>query len=251
MKVEIPLLVNGLAVNACFYQDTINNLLLPLLMKLNQLQKEKQRRIIVFLVAPPAVGKSTLAQFLEELAVAQKMDSEIQAIGMDGFHYAQAYLQSHYIDCDDRSIRLSEIKGSPESFDVDQLLDTIQRMKQNDIDWPVYDRRIHDVGSETITIQGDVILIEGNWLLLNEGKWKQVSKECDYSIFISATERRLKKRLIDRKIKGGMSYDEAEAFYNTSDRKNIQRVMQGTQDADEHWILTECNDYKKEGKKNE
>ena len=49
---------------AVYNEDTIQKVFLPLLKQLQQLQKEKKERIIVFMAAPPAVGKTTLCEFL-------------------------------------------------------------------------------------------------------------------------------------------------------------------------------------------
>lgn len=45
---------------AVYNEDTIQKVFLPLLKQLQQLQKEKKERIIVFMAAPPAVGKTTM-----------------------------------------------------------------------------------------------------------------------------------------------------------------------------------------------
>ena len=56
--------VNGFEMTAVYNEDTIQKVFLPLLKQLQQLQKEKKERIIVFMAAPPAVGKTNLREFL-------------------------------------------------------------------------------------------------------------------------------------------------------------------------------------------
>ena len=56
--------VNGFEMTAVYNEDTIQKVFLPLLKQLQQLQKEKKERIIVFMAAPPAVGKTTLCGLL-------------------------------------------------------------------------------------------------------------------------------------------------------------------------------------------
>ena len=60
--------VNGFEMTAVYNEDTIQKVFLPLLKQLQQLQKEKKERIIVFMAAPPAVGKTTLCEFFEYLS---------------------------------------------------------------------------------------------------------------------------------------------------------------------------------------
>ena len=55
--------VNGFEMTAVYNEDTIQKVFLPLLKQLQQLQKEKKERIIVFMAAPPAVGKTTLNKY--------------------------------------------------------------------------------------------------------------------------------------------------------------------------------------------
>ena len=59
--------INGYHVEADFSQDSIDNIFIPLLRKLTDMQKEKGARILVMLAAPPAAGKSTLVSFLKYL----------------------------------------------------------------------------------------------------------------------------------------------------------------------------------------
>ena len=59
--------------------------------RLDRMQREKGERLVVFLAAPPATGKSTLAAFLAGLS--QKFSCmPVQAVGLDGFHYQQEYI---------------------------------------------------------------------------------------------------------------------------------------------------------------
>ena len=78
---------------------------------------------------------------------------------------------------------------------------------------------------DKVEVTADIILIEGNWLLLDENEWKDLKEFCDFSVFIESKESFLKNRLIQRKIKGGLTQGEALEFYERTDRKNIIRVM--------------------------
>ena len=52
------------------------------------------KRQIVFMAAPPAVGKTTLCEFLEYLSKQDQEFTDIQALGLDGFHYHSDYILS-------------------------------------------------------------------------------------------------------------------------------------------------------------
>ena len=100
--------------------------------------------------------------------------------------------------------------------------------KRQDILWPIYDRNLHDVVEDQIKVTKDIILIEGNWLLLKQEPWKSMQQYADYKILILAEEEMLKERLISRKEKGGLTREEAVAWYQNSDSKNVKRVLKNS-----------------------
>ena len=60
--------INGIAVCATYSDVEINNIFIPLLKNLANIQVQKKKRILVMLAAPPGAGKSTLASFLEHIS---------------------------------------------------------------------------------------------------------------------------------------------------------------------------------------
>jgi len=217
--------VNGFKYEAFFSQKEIDNIYIPLLKKITNLRDKKGKRIIVFLAAPPATGKSTLALFLEKLSKEMPDITPIQSLSLDGFHYNNDYLNSHKIVIQGVEHSLYKIKGMPETFDLIEFNKSLKSIKDKNIKWPIYDRNIHDPVMDKVEVTADIILIEGNWLLLDEDNWRELKSFCDYSIFIEAEEKLLKTRLIQRKMKGGLTQEEALEFYERTDGKNILRVM--------------------------
>ena len=65
---DYELTVNGLAQKVRYNPETVEKIFLPLLEKLTAIYRKKNSRVILFLVAPPATGKSTLTLFLEKLS---------------------------------------------------------------------------------------------------------------------------------------------------------------------------------------
>ena len=194
--------VNGFEMTAVYNEDTIQKVFLPLLKQLQQLQKEKKERIIVFMAAPPAVGKTTLCEFLEYLSKQDQEFTDIQALGLDGFHYHSDYINSHDAIVLGEKVPMKQVKGCPETYDTEKLRQKLEKIKIEDILWPIYDRNLHDVVEDQIKVTKDIILIEGNWLLLKQEPWKSMQQYADYKILILAEEEMLKERLISRKEKG-------------------------------------------------
>lgn len=59
---------------------------------------------------------------------------------------------------------------------------------------------LHDPVEDAVYVDGDIVILEGNYLLLNEDGWRDLSKMADYTISIKADPEMLKKRLVERKI---------------------------------------------------
>ena len=235
--------VNGLPQRIRYNADTVEGLFLPLLRRLTEMQRAAARRILVFLAAPPATGKSTLLLFLAQLAQEHEEFTRVQALGMDGFHHPNRYLETHSILRDGVETPLKSIKGAPETFDVVHLAAKLAAAKEGATPFPVYDRRIHDVVPDALIADAPILLVEGNWLLLDEEPWRALRALADYRIRIDAPSALLKDRLIARKVQGGLSEAEARAFYETSDRRNVERFAAHAGAADEIWRMEADGDF--------
>lgn len=239
--------VNGLWQEVKFSAATIEEIFMPFLHELTDLKMTLDRKVIAFLVAPPGAGKSTLAKFLEQLSRERSNEVDpIRALPMDGYHYTAAYMNITTIERDGEQVLMRDVKGAPETFDVDLLVDKIREARQEGTNWNIYDRKIHDILPDYWSVEEDILLIEGNYLLLKEAGWTNVRVLGDYSVFIDAEPELLRERLISRKVAGGKSREEAEAFYNFSDSKNIERVLKNSARADEIWKLLPDGDFEKQ-----
>ena len=214
------LLVDGVEVDALVDVELLDLVLVPRLAAVAG-QARADRRIFVFLAAPPGTGKSTLAALVRERV--RHLDCD--TVGIDGFHHPQSYLDSHYLDLPTGRTPLSSIKGAPETFDVDGLRGRLAAARDHDVSWPVYDRTLHDVVADGRRLTAGLVLVEGNWLLLDETGWSDLADFSDFNIFIEAAPEQLRDRLVDRKIRGGLSRPDAEAFYRRSDGPNVERVL--------------------------
>jgi len=239
--------INGIEVNAAYSQDAVDAIFLPFLQKLTDMQKEKAGRLLVMLAAPPGAGKSTLLSFLEALSRSHEGLTGIQAIGMDGFHRRQEYLQSHYAERDGRTVSLVEIKGAPVTFDLPKLAENIKRAASGAVcGWPVYDRMLHNPVEDALTVDGDIVLLEGNYLLLDEDGWRDLSSYADYTVSVRAYEELLRTRLIERRIKTGVDREKAVRFVDFSDMPNVRLCLEKTMPADLQLWIDDAGEYHRE-----
>lgn len=236
-------MINGFAVEAQYSSESIETIWKPLLNRWKMMQETKQGRLLVYLVAPPAVGKSTLAYFLAFLAKQLPAMPTVQSIGLDGFHFSQAYIHANVVRRQGKIVPMKDVKGCPETFDIDAISEAIKSLRYEDIMWPIYDRKLHDVVANQIHVTADIVLIEGNWLLLKDEKWCALKRFCDDSVFIDAPEGYLKSRLVKRKVMGGLSLREAERFYEQSDAKNVKRVKEHSQVANVELLLSATGEF--------
>lgn len=220
----MELSVNGLKVDAQYTNSCINDVLLPLVKKLENIQKEKERKIIVYLAGAPGCGKSTLALYLEYLS------NKIQSLSMDGFHFDNEYLNTHYRK--DGTL-LAKHKGAIDTFNIEDLTKHIKDIKENkEVFWPIYDRNIHNPVKNAIKVNKSIILIEGNYLLLDIVPWNKLIKYCDYSIFIEGEVIELENRLVKRKLLSKANLDNALIHYHETDKPNIMLVNAHSKKAD-------------------
>lgn len=207
------------------YTDAEIAVLDRLLDKLVFIRENEKRdvRTIAFVSGPPGAGKSTLSLSLEKRAGDRKLPFSVQCLGLDGFHKRADELRGTKLIHNGRNISLSEIKGAPETFEEKSFVERLIRAKyEKAVSWPVYDRRIHDVSDKEIQVTGEILIVEGNWLMLSGG-WSEGQKASDLTVSVFAGERVLKERLIARKILGGKTRDEAVKWYELVDGPNVRR----------------------------
>lgn len=217
------LTVNGFREEAFYDDATVETVLRPLLNEIGLRAKNAQGRLIVFLAAPPAAGKSTLAAFLERLCAQDPTLPRLQALSMDGFHFRQEYILSHCVERNGETIPMKRVKGAPNTFDLESLRRTLLCARHGNVLWPGYDRRLHDVVENAVAASAPVLLVEGNWLLYDAPGWRDLPH--DFSIFVAAEESLLRGRLIARKMRGGLSRDDALTFYRETDGPNVRLCM--------------------------
>ena len=243
--IEHRVMINGIEVAARYSERAVNGIFIPFLKKLTEMQQAAGRRILVMMAAPPGAGKSTLLSFLDRLAEETEGVSRIQTIGMDGFHRRQEYLLSHDTLRDGKPVRMVDVKGAPETFDLEALTERVKRVSSGEtVGWPVYDRLLHNPVEDAVSVDGEIVILEGNYLLLDLDGWRELKGFADYTVSVRAEETLLRERLISRRIKTGVAQDEAARFVDYSDMPNVRLCLSRSVSADLQLEIDETGEYR-------
>jgi pantothenate kinase len=186
-----------------------------------------QGRVIVAIAGAPGSGKSTLAEDLARRLNQQDSD-QAMVLPMDGYHYDDLYLVP---------AGLRARKGAPHTFDVGGLYHTLARLRARDeaeVAVPVFDRQIEiaRAGARLIPASVPVIVVEGNWLLLDQSPWDRLRPLFDLTVMVDVPETVLRARLRGRWEGLGLTEAEIATKLEENDLPNGRLVRDGSVAAD-------------------
>lgn len=151
---------------------------------------EPGARRFVGVVGPPGSGKTHVARFLHQGLT----ELVTGVVPMDGFHLANDTLES---------FGLRHYKGRPDTFDVAgfvDLLDRLHRRETGAVYAPRFVREIEEpiAGSLAIAAEVELIIVEGNYLLVDEPPWDAVADRLDATYYLDTPESVRMQRLLVR-----------------------------------------------------
>ena len=181
-------------------------------------------RQLVALAGPPGSGKSVLATRLAAALGAR--GRSVRVVPMDGFHLDNAQLR-------DRD--LMSRKGAPESFDLGGLRRLLRALHSEDeVVFPVFDRTrdIAIAGAGLVPAGCDLVIVEGNYLLLDEPGWRDLAPLWNMAIRLTVPRDVLRQRLIARWLDHGLPPDTATRRAEGNDLANADRIARHALPAD-------------------
>ena len=187
-------------------------------------------RRLVAVAGPPGSGKSTLAGQLCA-SLNRQAPAFARVLAMDGFHFDDRVL-------DMRGQRAR--KGAPDTFDTGGLVAMLDRLRADDgqdIAVPVFDRtlEIARAGAEIIPAATRIVIVEGNYLLLDDTlypAWACLAQRFDVTIMLEVPRSRLAERLALRWQALGLNPTAVSTKVEGNDLVNVDLVTVRSRPAD-------------------
>ena len=182
------------------------------------LDRGQSKRSLTALAGPPASGKSHIANALCRDLNKYSPDSAV-VLPMDGYHLDDALLEKQGI---------RDRKGAPHTFDIAGFIHILQRISlgdEIDIAVPVFDRSLElsRAAGRLIPRTARHILVEGNYLLLDQPEWRDLASFFTTTVMITAPRSLLERRLMQRWQ--NLSPTQAREKCESNDLPNADLVM--------------------------
>lgn len=189
---------------------------------------EGKPRFMVALAGPPGAGKSYRSALLCE-AINQLRPGHAAVVPMDGYHFDNAVLGDEQLP----------VKGAPHTFDVEGLHHDLMRIRRADkpVAVPVFDRPLDlaRAGGRLITPAHRIVIVEGNYLLLNQDPWRSLHVLFDWTLMIDVDDAVLVERLVNRWLCMGQDHSGALERTHQKDMLNAALVKTSSVPPDQRW----------------
>lgn len=208
------------------------------------------------------VGKTALAKLVAQgLNTIHKEEAPgcaytlvAASVPMDGYHLSRAQLSAmpdptaaHYR------------RGAAFTFDDKAFLELVKKLRKpllpesKTVYASSFDHAIKDPVADDIPIHptSRVVILEGNYLSLNQGLWKEAAELMDELWFIEVDFETARRRLVVRHIAAGIVKDEAEASNRADeiDLVNGKHIMDQRLEVQEIIVSKEDENWRPRGKR--
>ena len=192
------------------------------------LEENKGKRVLIGIVGAPGAGKSHLSGELHKQLPTTNPTLKFSVVPMDGYHLSNQELEN---------LQRRDRKGAPDTFDSHGFASLVQRISTdttNKIYYPIFHREIEEsIAAEgVVEPETQLVIIEGNYLLLETDGWKEIKNHLTQTWFIDVPQELRHERLINRHIKFGKSPDDARDWSLGSDERNADIIRASASRAD-------------------
>lgn len=171
------------------------------------------RTTVVGIAGSPGAGKSHIGK-----QVVNRLAPDAALLPLDGFHLPQSRLVA---------LGRRNRMGAPDTYDIVEFLSALTALNSTihpGRDWsaPIFDREIEEPVPDAFAIPFGTpfVVIEGNYLLLDNGGWEHAASRIDVTFFVDSDSSIRQQRLIDRHIQYGKTPEAAREWALGTDERN-------------------------------
>ena len=184
------------------------------------------RRALLGVVGSPGSGKSTLTEALLAALRADPPAGEgpdwVAHVPMDGYHLADVELER---------LGRRQAKGAPDPFDAGGYVALLARLRVSSpedgvVYAPAFERGLEQplAGAIAVPAAARLVLTEGNYLLLDTGRWPDVAPLLDEVWFCALRDDVRLERLLARHVRFGKEPDFARSWVASVDEPNAALI---------------------------
>ncbi|GAQ88736.1 hypothetical protein KFL_004550070 [Klebsormidium nitens] len=189
------------------------------------------QKYMVGVAGSPGSGKTTLARSVTALINSKQSDPDLAvSVPMDGYHLYRKQLDQ-MPDPKEAHAR----RGSHWTFDPVGLLSTLKTIREKGrAAVPSFDHGVGDPVDGDIEVKPEnrIVIVEGNYLLLDEDHWKDLRDLFDETWFLEVDIDIAMRRVLNRHIKTGKPPDVAAWRVSYNDRPNGLLIAETASRAD-------------------
>ncbi|KAJ1412494.1 hypothetical protein B484DRAFT_316445, partial [Ochromonadaceae sp. CCMP2298] len=147
-------------------------------------------------------------------------------VPMDGYHFSKRHMGERFQGAElERAILL---RGSPPSFDAEAFVSALTQLRVSGSGrFPSFAHGTGDPVQDEIEVrkQHEVVIVEGNYLLLDIPPWDAIAPLLHVSVFIECGIEEIERRVYMRHVGNGNTPERALLRVTANDSPNALQVL--------------------------